>query len=628
MANRVGIELLPYVCRIAEVREKADLFGGSRTSIGETRVRTFREIPYTPSNPGKLTADLRQILRGRGAVARRARVAIWGLRSTHQGLLLPPAATGDLLSLARREGRTAAEAQSAPVVASACTSDGIAVGEVREGGRREVGYVSANPDDVKARLQPLRDAGFEIEGAVTPALAHAVLVRQRWATSPDQATAVLSVNTRATALTVLRGTVVLFSRELPWGSETERPEQAGASFDTSKIAGRLASELKRSLVYIKQSRQIDVGHVLVCGDMPDLRSLTGPLMHELNVEVETLDGLEGLDVAHLPEPVAEFRARVAALRPALGIAAEATLPVDLQPRAPGVSVTVTRDTQRRLAVAAVVACAVVGTVWAATRYLEIDTRVRVQNLRQQIARLEPEAQRQEQARQAAATRSVRLAALDAFASQAPRLALVLDAFRCAPDDLTINSLRLTSSPSGTWPLSVDGQARSRTTADAQASFSMFLKSASASTYLGFPSRSPDIRIRVEEAPPRNAAGKPGGAGSDSAPAIQLENIPPLERPRGVDVVGVRNVRVYRACEVVGYRRKFTIAVPADLRRLGQVSREWLDRVASYNALWDDEKACQSIPAGVTGQTASSVLPPSPPFVGTVLDFALNFEVKK
>ncbi|MCX6537609.1 MAG: hypothetical protein NT151_01545 [Acidobacteria bacterium] len=55
---------------------------------------------------------------------------------------------------------------------------------------------------------------------------------------------------------------------------------------------------------------MDVSHVLVSGDMPDLRSLTGPLMHELNVEVETLDVLEGIDVAHLPEPVDEFRANV------------------------------------------------------------------------------------------------------------------------------------------------------------------------------------------------------------------------------------------------------------------------------------------------------------------------------
>jgi len=628
MANRVGIELLPHVCRIVEVREKTGLLGRTRSRIGETRVRTFREIPYAPGSPGELTAELRQLLRGRGAVARRARVAIWGLGSTHQGLLLPPAAAGDLLALARREARAAEGNQAAAARASAFTSDGIVVGELREGGRREVGYVSANPDEVRARLQPLRAAGFEIEAAVTPALAHAVLVRQRWATSPDQATAVLSVNTRVTALTVLRGAVVLFSRELPWGSETERPEQAGASFDTNTIAGKLASELKRSLVYIKQNRQIDVSYVLVCGDMPDLRSLTGPLMHALNVEVETLDGLDGLDVAHLPEPIHQFRATVAALRPALGIAAAATLPADLQPRAPGVSITVSRDTQRRLLVAGVVACTVVGTAWAATRYLQNDTRARVQNLRQQIARLEPEALHQEQARQAAATRSVRLAALDAFASQGPRLALVLDALRCAPNDLTLTSLRLTSSPSGTWPLSVDGQARSRTMADAQASFSTFLTLASASKYLGLPTRSPAISIHIEEAPPKEGAAAGPSGGNATARELRLEDIPPSERPRGVDVVKVERVPVRdENGRVISYKTKFIVALPSYVPR----TPENIARINAYNRRWDNVTEVDpylALRATARQGSAAQAGPPPPPFVGTVLDFSLTFEVRK
>src|SRR5512141_121325 len=220
MANRVGIELLPYVCRIVEVRENTGWRGRSRGRTREAQVRTFREIRCAPSSPDKLTADLREILKGRGAVGRRARVVIWGLHTSHRGLLLPPAAAADLLALARREARVEEGSQAATVNAPAFTSDGIVLGEVRESGRREVGYVSADPDEVKTRLQPLRDAGFEIECAVTPALAHAALVRQRWPTSPDQVTAVLAVNTRVTALTVLRGTVVVFSRELPWGSET------------------------------------------------------------------------------------------------------------------------------------------------------------------------------------------------------------------------------------------------------------------------------------------------------------------------------------------------------------------------------------------------------------------------
>jgi len=627
MANRVGIELLPHVCRIVEVCEKTRLLGRSRGRAGDTRVRTLRDIPCSLSSPGKLTADLRLVLKDRGAVARRARVIIWGLQSTHLGLLLPPAATGDLLSLARREISVAAAGQSSPASASACTSDGVVVGEIREGGKREVGYVSASPDQVRARLQPLRDAGFDVEAAVTPALAHSVLVRRRWATAPDQVTAVVAVNARVTALTVLRGAVVLFSRELPWGSETEPSGPAGTALDSTAIAEKLASELKRSVVYIKQTRQIDVSHVLICGDMPGLRSLTGPLMHALNVEVETLDGLDGVDAAHLPEPVYQFRARVAGLRPALAVATEMALPVDLQPVDPGVSVNVTRGTQRRLVMAAAVACAVVGTAWAATRYLQNDTRDRAQQLRQQIARLEPESQRQEEARLAAATGSVRLAALEAFATQGPRLALVLDALRAAPNDLTINTLTLAGSPYGTWPLSVDGQAKSPTTAEAQASFSAFLRSASASKYLGPPTRSPEIRLHIEEPLPHERA--PGASAEYAVPEQpNVADLPPRELPRDVDVVKAEKIPVKdEKGRLAGYRTKFTVALPSYWRVRGWAPPEQVKAISDYNKNWDNLSPINPS-GGSTSRSASTADQSETRFVGTILDFALKFEVKK
>jgi len=425
---------------------------------------------------------------------------------------------------------------------------------------------------------------------------------------------------------VLRGAVVLFSRELPWGSETERSEQAGAAYDTSTIAGRLASELKRSLVYIKQNRQVDVSHIMICGDMPNLRTLTGPLMYELNVEIETLDGLEGLDVAHLPEPVDRFRAKIAALRPALAIAAAATLPIDLQPRGPRSAVTVTRPTQRRLVVAAVVASAVVGTVWAATRYLQSDARNRAQYLRQQIARLDPEAQREDQARQAAATRSARLAALEAFATQGPRLAIVLDVFRAAPYDLAMNSLTVASSPSGTWLLSVDGQARSPTTADAQASFSAFLRSASASKYVGPPTGSPEIKLRVEDLPQKRM---PASSSVNPGPEeLNLKDFPPNELPRDVDVVKAERIPVRDPQGgLVGYRTKFTVALPSYWRVRGWAPPELVKAIADYNRNWDG--VSPNDPYGRSPSRSGEIVSQAAPsFIGTTLDFALNFEVKK
>jgi Tfp pilus assembly PilM family ATPase len=639
MANRVGIELLPHVCRIVEIRDQGRGFGRKPAQMGPTRVRTFREIPYTSASPGKLTADLRRLLKGRRGLARRARVAIWGLRATHQGLLLPPADVVDLLPLARRESKAAAGNQPVSVPVSAVVSDGLVVGEIREGGRREVGYASAPPDDVRGRLQPLVDAGFDVEGVVTPAVAHSMLVKRRWASSPDQVTAVLCANTRSTALTVLRGAVVLFARELPWGPESDR---AGGSHETAAVATRLASELKRSFVYVKQGRQVDVSHVLVCGDLPDLRLLTGPLMHELNVEVETLDGLEGLDVAALPEPADVFRQTVPAWRAVIAMTVEPALPLDLQPRAPGVSVKVSKSVQRQLTVAAIAACVVVGAAWGGLRYAQDGLRTKMQAVRQQIGTFEAEAQRQAQAMKAAGEQSVRIAALDALASQNTRLSLVLDAFKRAPYDLSLSSLELTNSPSGTWPLKVSGQAKSPTTADAQASFSTYLRFASGSKFVGLPIRSPEIAIRIEEAPP--VTGNQGGGAASQAAAgardIPLNQIPWLERPRDVEVLKAESIPAKDAQgRIVGWVKKFTIGLPSWWKNRGWAPPEVVQAIEDHNRRWRGvtEVDVYGNPTrgnrgGAGPARASEAVQPEPPpepaFVGTILDFVVRFEVKK
>jgi hypothetical protein len=63
--------------------------------------------------------------------------------------------------------------------------------------------------------------------------------------------------------------------------------------------------------------------------MPELRSMTVPLTEQLDVEVEPLDSLFGVDAAHLPTPVEEFRERGAELRLAWAVAADWPPPINL-----------------------------------------------------------------------------------------------------------------------------------------------------------------------------------------------------------------------------------------------------------------------------------------------------------
>ena len=104
-----------------------------------------------------------------------------------------------------------------------------------------------------------------------------------------------------------------------------RPVQRAAQ-DREALADRLSTELRRSFLYLKQYWEQDVSQVLLCGDMPEIRSLTAPLIERLNIEVETLDTLEGIDV----RPSRGFAERASTLRLASSIAVEPP-PVNLLP---------------------------------------------------------------------------------------------------------------------------------------------------------------------------------------------------------------------------------------------------------------------------------------------------------
>jgi len=585
MANRTGIELLPTVCRIVEIQSGGGLFGGKGRKAG--RVRTFREIPYSPGSPGFLTAELRQIK----GLERRATVAVWGLKSRHEAFLLPPAAASDLETMARREAKPAAQA-----------ADAVMVGELRDGGRREVGYVSVQPDELRSRLQPLVDAGLDIQRAVTPALAHAAVVQQRWASFPDAVTAVLSVNARATALTVLRGRIVLFAREMPWGHETERAEQAGAPLDANRFASMLASELRRSFVSLKQVHRVDVTHVLVCGDLPEPRALTGPLMNELGVEVETLDALEGLDLSSLPAAGDDFRSRLAALRTAWALATDTSVAVNLS-RVQGRAASLAPKIERRHGLGLVAGILIAAAAWGLVTWLGRGAATEQDRLRREIALLDPELARLAEARRNSELVSARLAALRAFASQGPRIAKVLEVFsRSAPPEVAITDWSLEPSV-GAWTLTVIGKAEGPNAAQAQLTFSRFLSSLKASPLLGDPL---------------------------TAPAISVKNDDPLpEKPR--NYADNRRRNLYEAELVEGTRPGWTGPTFIEVARNGRMYRIPV-RQAAPNYLDEEEERRRrrreldalervALPDREPEETAGRR-------PGAVLEFTVKYEVRK
>ena len=596
MAKRTGIELLPHACRIVEVASPARFSGDA--GVVSPRVRAFREIPYSPSDPEALTAELRAALRG---IERRASVAVWGLRSTHQALLLPPAAPADLETIARREARSAAVGLPAPPLA-----DTVVAGPLRDG-RRLTGYAAVSADELRARVQPLVEAGVRIDAVTTPALAHAALVAQRRALLPDAVVAVLSVNAQATAITVVHGPVVLFARELPWGDQSDPREGELGGAGRAVFAARIAAELRRSLVYVRQHQKVDVSRVLVCGDVFELRSLTGPLVNELALDVETLDVGDDLDLSKLPEPSDSFRSRLGAWRTATALAAEdkprrGLRSQDEKPAA------LSAELAGRALAGAVAGALMVAAAWGVFGYLSAGVTAREARLRRTIGVLEPERQRQEDERRRAAEAAAREAALEAFASQGPRLARVLEAFSlAAPPDVALSAVRVQPGVAS-WRITVEGQAEGANARAAHAALNAFLKALDGSPLLGRPSGPPSLQARTSD--PADAI-QPAPAEAAPEDATQPAQAVPTPRPSAAGPAYIevaRDGRLYR----IPIRRN---TGNLEAARKAEEARRLQEASAA-------RRSAASLPPSGAGATGDGRRPAS------VVDFTLRYEVPR
>jgi hypothetical protein len=166
---------------------------------------------------------------------------------------------------------------------------------------------SASDPATRAALRPLIDAGFRIESVLSPPKALALLAGQRQRQPGDGATAWLALNRHGAAIAIVKGTSLLFSREFDWSyrAATRPHEQLLQRYS---LVAHLAPELRRGMQMVRTGHGIQVDSVVTCGDLPDLRSLTMPLIEELDIEVETLDSVEGLEITGpaRSERVAEY----------------------------------------------------------------------------------------------------------------------------------------------------------------------------------------------------------------------------------------------------------------------------------------------------------------------------------
>ena len=283
--------------------------GRGQDPLSLTRVRTYAVLA---AGSERMAEALLALQRPQAAVV------VWGVRGDHRQVVV--ARRG----YERMRNEAVSAARLAGVDTAGMLADVSPVGQVRRGQRAPVLLATASSRELSTAVQPLLTAGVILRSVVTPADALASLARaRRDASRPDAIDAYLALEDTNTAIALVRNGSLLGARELGWGYRAE-----GALLPREVVAGRLASTLA-SVFAEADVEARDVHHVCICGSMPELRSMTAPLMEQLDVEVEPLDSLFGIDAEHLPEPADEFRESSASLRLAWAVAADWQAPINL-----------------------------------------------------------------------------------------------------------------------------------------------------------------------------------------------------------------------------------------------------------------------------------------------------------
>lgn len=167
-----------------------------------------------------------------------------------------------------------------------------------------------NDPAVVPMIAPLVNAGFRVERVVTPCNALAALARLR-APRFNAATCWLGINHDGVAIVAIRPGKLLYSNSFVWDSSVGATGSQARLLQRYSLVSVLAPEVQRAMTAAR-NEGTPVEGIVTCGNLPDLRSLTMPLIEELDVEVETLDSLEGLSVT--PDVAAQLVDGAAAIR--------------------------------------------------------------------------------------------------------------------------------------------------------------------------------------------------------------------------------------------------------------------------------------------------------------------------
>lgn len=155
------------------------------------------------------------------------------------------------------------------------------------------GTTRKNPA-LKPLIAPLVGAGFSVERVISPCNALAALARLRMPRG-DGATCWVAINRTGVAMVVVRPGQQLYSHSFAWDSNVGSCGSQARLLQRYSLVAFLAPEIRRAMNAARENGTT-VDAIVTCGNLPEIRSLTMPIIEELDIEVESLDSLEGLVV--------------------------------------------------------------------------------------------------------------------------------------------------------------------------------------------------------------------------------------------------------------------------------------------------------------------------------------------
>jgi hypothetical protein len=146
-------------------------------------------------------------------------------------------------------------------------------------------------------FKSIEAAGFQIVSVLTPPEALRRLARAKESFSSEAAVVWLALNKCGAAIAIVRGPDLLYSRTFPWVYRDDLAPGRAQALQRYSLVAHVAPEITHGIDVVRAEHGVAVQSIVTCGDLPDLRSLTMPLIEELDLEVETLDSTDGLHVA-------------------------------------------------------------------------------------------------------------------------------------------------------------------------------------------------------------------------------------------------------------------------------------------------------------------------------------------